>query len=533
MTATEGSPNVLLLLTDQERYDYTAPDGPPVETRAIDRLAAEGMRFTQAITPTSICSSARASLLTGQFPHAHGMVNNCHEADAIRSNLPTDVPTFSGALAAGGYDCTYTGKWHVGHDATPEAFGFRYLGGSDRHHDDIDEAFAHYREDHGAPLGSVEFEDAIYTAGDDGTFVAATTPVDVEHTRAYFLAQRTIEAIEAHASESDGDERESVDSDDGSASADADDERASATSDDEAADTGTGADGPADTPFETPFFHRADFYGPHHPYVIPEPYASMYDPDEIELPASFAETFAGKPRVHERYLEYRGVADFDRETWRRVIAAYRGFVSLVDDQIGRVLDALESAGLAEETVVVHTSDHGDFVGSHRQFNKGPLAYDDTYRIPLHVRWPGVVEPGSICDTPVHLHDLAPTFCEVGGVDVPETMQTASLVPLLTGEKSEWDRNARPESAFAGYAGDEFGLYTQRMVRTPRFKYVYNGPDIDECYDLAADPAELQNLIDHPGYAAQRARLIEELVDWMDRTDDPYREWVGESLSRRM
>ena len=509
MTVTDDPPNVLLLLTDQERYDHSAADGPPVETPSLDRLAAEGMRFTQAITPTSICSSARASLLTGQFPHTHGMVNNCHEADAIQANLPTNIPTFSGALAAGGYDCTYTGKWHVGHDATPEHFGFRYLGGSDRHHDDIDEAFAHYREHHGAPLGSIEFEDAIYTAGDDGTFVAATTPVDVEHTRAYFLAQRTIEAIETHAAAQDGDERPLTGGGPRDGNAGAGDDATTASSD-------------------GPFFHRADFYGPHHPYVIPEPYASMYDPDEIELPASFAETFDGKPRVHERYLHYRGVADFDRETWRRVIAAYRGFVSLVDDQIGRVLDALESAGLAEETVVVHASDHGDFVGGHRQFNKGPLAYDDTYRIPLHVRWPGVVEPGSTCAVPVHLHDLAPTFCEIGGVDVPETMQTESLVPVLTFD----GRGDRPASAFGGYAGDEFGLYTQRMVRTPRHKYVYNGPDIDEFYDLAADPAELQNLIDHPGYAARRERLVDELVAWMDRTDDPYRKWVGEALSRR-
>ena len=506
MTVTDDPPNVLLLLTDQERYDHSAADGPPVETPSLDRLAAEGMRFTQAITPTSICSSARASLLTGQFPHTHGMVNNCHEADAIQANLPTNIPTFSGALAAGGYDCTYTGKWHVGHDATPEHFGFRYLGGSDRHHDDIDEAFAHYREHHGAPLGSIEFEDAIYTAGDDGTFVAATTPVDVEHTRAYFLAQRTIEAIETHAAAQDGDERPLTGGGPRDGNAGAGDDATTASSD-------------------GPFFHRADFYGPHHPYVVPEPYASMYDPDDVEPWDTYAETFAGKPTAHEGYLSYRGVSAFDWDVWAEAVAKYWGFVTLIDHQVRRVLEALEDLGLAEETAVVHASDHGDFTGSHRQFNKGPLMYEETYHVPLQVRWPGVVDPGSTCEKLVHLHDLAPTFLELGDVPVPDDFHARSLQPLLEGESPpEW-----PTSIFAQYHGDEFGLYSQRMVRTERHKFVFNGPDVNELYDLETDPAELNNLIDHPDYEEVREELVRELIEWMHETDDPNRRWVPKTF----
>jgi arylsulfatase A-like enzyme len=484
MPDADGRPNVLFVLTDQERYDYSAPDGPAVETPTVDRLSSEGMRFERAVTPISICTSARASLLTGLFPHGHGMLNNSHEADAIRANLPTELPTFSELLAESGYELTYTGKWHVGDDQTPEDFGFSYLGGSDVHHDDIDEAFREYREQRGTPLEETELEDEIYTRGgeESGTFVAATTPVDVEDTRAYFLAERTIDAIEAHA----------------------EDDR------------------------EEPFFHRADFYGPHHPYVVPEPYASMYDPEDVERPDSYAETYDGKPRVHENFLHYRGVADFDWDTWAEAIAKYRGFVTMIDDQLERILESLEEHGLEEETAVVHASDHGDFVGSHRQFNKGPLMYDDTYRIPLQVRWPGVVDPGSVCEDPVHLHDLAATFLEMGGLEVPESFHSRSLVSLLEGEDSE----ERPDSVFAQYHGDEFGLYTQRMVRTGGYKYVYNGPDIDELYDLEADPAELQNLVDHPGYVDVRGAMRERLVDWMDRTDDPNRKWVPDVLRER-
>jgi arylsulfatase A-like enzyme len=488
MADADTRPNVLFVLTDQERYDCSAPDGPPVETPTIDRLSGEGVRFERAFTPISICSSARSSLLTGLFPHGHGMLNNCHEPDAIRANLPDDLPTFSEELVAAGYDLTYTGKWHAGRDRTPADFGFSYLGGSDKHHDDIDEAFREYREERGTPVGEADLEEEIYTGddprdGSDGTFVAAKTSVDVEETRAYFLAERTIDAIEDHVA---GDRN-------------------------------------------GPFFHRADFYGPHHPYVVPEPYASMYDPDEIEPPATYAETYDGKPKVHENYLAYRGVTGFDWELWAEAVAKYWGFVTLIDHQLERILETLEEAGLTDETVVIHTSDHGDFAGAHRQFNKGPLMYDDTYRIPLQIRWPGVTDGGSVCETPVHLHDLAATFLEIADVPRPDDFDSRSLVPLLENggdlpTDAEW-----ADSTFAQYHGDEFGLYTQRMVRTAQYKYVYNGPDIDELYDLEADPAELRNLIDHPAYESVRQEMRERLVDWMYETADPNRVWVTDVL----
>ncbi|SDK82405.1 sulfatase-like hydrolase/transferase [Natronorubrum texcoconense] len=496
----DSRPNVLFVLTDQERYDCSAPDGPPVETETMDRLSREGMHFSQAFTPISICTSARASLMTGRFPHDHGMLNNSHEADAIRPNLPAEMETFSEALVESGYECSYTGKWHVGRDQTPEDFGFSYLGGSDVHHDDIDDAFREHREERGVPPGEVDLEEELYTGSDprdasEGTLVAAKTPVDVEETRAHFLAERTIEAIEEHAEGG----------------------RSGASADTEGGNS------------DAPFFHRADFYGPHHPYVVPEPYASMYDPEAIEPPASYAETFEGKPRVHENYLHYRGADGFDWEHWAEATAKYWGFVTLIDDQLERILEALEGYGLAEETAVVHAADHGDFVGGHRQFNKGPLMYDDTYRIPLQVRWPGVVEPGTVCEVPVHLHDLAATFLEMGDVAVPESFDSRSLVPLLESGGDPDVVPGWPDSTFAQYHGDEFGLYTQRMVRTRQFKYVYNGPDIDELYDLEGDPAELQNLIDHPEYDEVRRKMRERLIEWMKKTDDTNQGWVPDVL----
>ena len=472
-------PNVLLLLTDQERADLVAPEGLPVETPNIDRLRREGMWFDAAYTPTSICTSARASLLTGLYPHAHGLLNNSHEADAIRTDLPAELPTLGELLAEGGYTNTYLGKWHVSNNHTPGDFGFRYFGGSDYHHDNFEVAFEHYRESQGIRVPEVDVEDRIYTgSGDDGTLVAGTDPVPVEASRPYFLAERTINALERWT---DGDRQ--------------------------------------------PCFHRTDFLGPHHPYVVPEPYASMYDPDDIEPWGNYAETFDGKPRAHEQYLHYRGVGDFDWETWAEAVGKYCGFMTLIDDQIGRILDALDDLGLAEETAVVHTADHGDLAGSHRLFNKGPMMYEETYRIPLVVRWPGTVEPGSRSEAFVRLQDLMPTFLEWADVDVPAGLHARSIQPLLRGEApDDW-----PDSVYAQYHGDEFGLYSQRMVRTDRYKFVYNGPDRNELYDLDADPHELQNLVDHPAYGSVRSEMARRLIEWMDAVDDSLRQWVPETL----
>ena len=477
MTRDDPRPNVLLLMTDQERHDLVGDGGLPVSTPNLERLRESGVSFERTYTPIGICSSARASLLTGRYPHAHGVLNNVHEADAVRANLPADVTTFSERLQVAGYTNTYLGKWHVGRDRGPDDFGFQYLGGSDQYHDEaLASDFSSYQREVGVDPDGVSVEDPVHASfGDDRFLVAGRSPVPTEATRPYYLAERTIEWLE------------------------------------------TAAD-------EAPFFHRTDFLGPHPPYVVPDPYASMYDPADLEPWPSFAETFADKPRVHENYVTYRGVDSFDWEDWAKVVAKYMGFVTLIDEQVGRILDKLEDVGLAEDTLVVHASDHGDFIGSHRQFNKGPLMYEDTYRVPLAVAGPGVADAGRTCEELVSLVDLMPTFLETADEPVPEAVHGRSLRPLLEGEDPEWRR-----SVFAEYHGDEFGLYSQRMVRTDRFKFVYNAPDVDELYDLQADPAELHNLVDHPHYREVRRRLERSLLEWMDRTDDQLYRWTAKHL----
>ncbi len=471
-----SKPNILLLLTDQERYDASAPDGLDIETPNLDRLRTAGMQFTRAYTPISICSSARGSLLSGLYPHNHGMLNNCHEPDAVRQDFPEDIPTFGQILNRCGYTNSYAGKWHVGRDQTPADFGFEYVGGGDGSHDDEDEEFHAYQRELGVDPNEVDLKEPVYTSNEDPILLAATTPIPPEATRTHYLVTKTIKRLKRNANRNE------------------------------------------------PFFHRTDFVGPHHPYVVPEPYASMYDPAEIEPWESFTETFEDKPRVHEKYLEYRGVDHLTWDDWSKIVAKYFGFVTFIDDQIGRILDVVDDLDLGE-TVIFKTADHGDFTGSHRQFNKGPMMYEETYRIPLIVRWPNRVEPGTTCEAFVRLLDLMPTFLDIADVSPPESIDGRSLTPLLEGKPpDDW-----PDDVFAQYHGDEFGLYSQRMLRTDRFKFVYNAPDVNELYDLEADPHELHNLANHPEYQSVRDDLERRLLEWMKETNDVIAPWSKKVL----
>lgn len=471
------SPNVLLIVTDQERYDVTAPSGLPVETPAIDRLANEGMHFERANTPISICSSARASLLTGLYPHNHGMLNNCHEPNAILEDLPPEIPTFSGLLADNGYDVSYVGKWHVGRNQRPEVFGFDHYQGGDS--EELDDTFDDYQYSLGVDPDNIELQETVYAGDDDeSTLMAATTPIPVEATLSRYYADLTIDRL-----------------------------RGVATGD-------------------RPFFHRLDFPGPHFPYVVPEPYAGRYDPAAIDPWLSYAETFDGKPHIHEHHTMARGVEGWDWDRWSEIVSKYFGYVSLIDSEIGRVLDAVEELGLANETVVVHTTDHGDFTGGHRQFNKGPLMYEETYHIPLQVRWPGVVKPGTSSEALVNLLDLMPTFLEIAGIDQPEGIDGHSICPQLNGANA-----SGRDAIFAEFHGDEFGLYSQRMVRTDEHKFVYNTFGVNELYDLEDDPGELHNRINHPEYRDVNRQLRRYLLDLMDDTDDPLYPRVKRILDR--
>jgi arylsulfatase A-like enzyme len=463
-------PNIVMVVADQERSDVLGCYGSRIcRTPNLDRLAAEGVRFETCLAPTAICSPSRASLLTGRYPHGHGILNNTHEADALRLELPEGMPTYSQLLHDAGYRLGYVGKWHVGRYG-PRHHGFDDLGSVPE-----DAAAEIDQESIGADTEAIDPIYAHYPRG--RLLVAGIDPRPPDATESHADASAAIELLERYAA------------------------------------------------LEQPFFMRLDFEGPHHPYLPPQPYADLYDPAAIPPWPNFDEDASRKPAAQARLLEQRGVVGWTWADWAPVVARYFGFETFIDAEIGRVLDALEGLSLSESTVVIHTADHGDMTGSHGgQFNKGPLGYDEIYRIPLIARGPGI-EAGGVRRAPVASLALMPTILELAGVPIPDGLHAESLVPRLRDTAADPDDDA----AFAEYHGEEWGLYSMRIARTRDAKYVYAPHGTDELYDLTNDPHERQNVAAEPANADLLAQMRDRLRDWMVRTDDPLALWASRVL----
>jgi arylsulfatase A-like enzyme len=267
---------------------------------------------------------------------------------------------------------------------------------------------------------------------------------------------------------------------------------------------------------EAPFFIRWDPSEPHLPNVVPEPYASLYAPARIPPWPSYPDPLIGKPYIQAQQRRTWGIDGWTWEDWAPIVGRYLGEITLLDAQVGRILDALDRLEMAAETLVVYTVDHGDLCGAHGMIDKHMVLYDDVTHVPLLMRWPGRIAAGSQCAAFVaHSIDLASTICAAAGVPIPPTFRGQSLLPLMAGGQE----NGRAD-IFSMYHGNQFGLYSQRMVRDRRWKYVWNATAEDELYDLAADPGEVRNLAAMPAYGGELARLRARLVSWMEETRDP-------------
>ncbi|MEU8354100.1 sulfatase/phosphatase domain-containing protein, partial [Streptomyces sp. NPDC048845] len=242
-----------------------------------------------------------------------------------------------------------------------------------------------------------------------------------------------------------------------------------------------------------------------------------YDPDLVELPASIAETFEGKPPVQRNYSRHWTFDTIPIEVTRKLIAVYWGYVTLIDEQIGRILDKLDELGLSDDTSVFFTADHGEFTGAHRLHDKGPAMYEDIYRIPGIVRIPGSAP--QVRNELVSLTDCTATILDLAGCDTAPAVDSRSLVPLVRGEHPDW-----PTDLVAEFHGHHFP-YPQRMIRDDRHKLVVNPESVNELYDLAEDPHELHNRYPHPEYAPVRGRLMRRLYDLLRERGDNFYHWM--------
>lgn len=220
-----------------------------------------------------------------------------------------------------------------------------------------------------------------------------------------------------------------------------------------------------------------------------------------------------------------GFEDLSIDDLRRYIAAYHGWVTFIDDQVGLLLDRLEEHGVAEDTLVVFTSDHGSFLTAHKMHDKGPAMYEDIYNVPLIAS--GLGESDPVEDRFVSLLDLAPTFLDIAGTPVPSTYDGRSLCELYADSPNAEDWREYITAEFHGH----FFEYEQRMIRKGSYKLVLNQFDTPEFYDLSIDPNELNNRIDDPPYGSVIEELSHDLINHLAADDDPFVQLPRTKLSK--
>ncbi|NED99563.1 sulfatase-like hydrolase/transferase [Phytoactinopolyspora halotolerans] len=472
-TARTTRPNILLICTDQQRFSALAAyDNPEIHTPHLDRLAGDGVLFENCYVQNPVCGPSRASLMTGRYVHAHG-----EWANGVA--LPAHERLFTRELADAGYDCGLVGKLHLA------------ACHSGRTEQRLDDGFRVFRWAHDPYKGSSENAYHRWLKASRPDLYQAALDPDSPVT---FDAMPT----EAHYSRWIG--NETIDY------------------------LRSGRDKDA------PFCFIANFFDPHHGFGAPKEYLDRYDPDALSRPVTTPGELNGKPEIYTEASEKsyaghaKGFTEYSADELQQTKAAYYAMVSLVDDEVGRILQALDDEGLTDDTVVIFTSDHGEMLGDHQLMLKGPMMYEEAVRVPLLIRWPGTIPAGRRCADLVQWIDIAPTLFEAAGLATSRAHQGDSLLPVATGTGG-WQRDwALCEHRNSSHPYDP-PVHTT-MLRHDRWKIVVHHGDpatsrrrTGELYDLSADPHELRNLWDHPAHAATRTSLQERLLDVLVATED--------------
>ena len=466
------TPNILFICTDQQRYDALGCYGNThIQTPTIDKLAEDGVLFEQCYVQNPVCAPSRASLVTGQYVSNHGLWGN-------GVSLPRHQPLFSRALADSGYSCGMVGKMHLAscfdgrtEERLDDGYDF-YCWAHDTSHRSPENDYHRW-------LGEKYPDIHEQFVADETQVPNRPNAIDAIPTEAHYsrwASERAIEFLDQHGGDED------------------------------------------------PFFLWVNFYDPHHPFIAPQEYLDRYDPDSVPDPVGFEGELASKPPVQRQISEEnhanqaRGYTSYQGDDVKRIIAAYYAMVSLVDDETKRILDRLESLGLTDDTIVIFTSDHGEMLGDHQLLLKGPMLYDCAVRVPLIMRWPGMLPAGERRSEIVQWIDLTSTFTDLAGLEPMPTAQGASLMPLARGDEGAESRGWALCEYFD--SGRSFGVPVfLTMLRTGDHKLiVQHGPPATprertgEFYDMAADPDELENLWDDPGSADVRIELERMLFD---------------------
>ncbi|NIP17078.1 MAG: sulfatase-like hydrolase/transferase [Xanthomonadales bacterium] len=494
LAARAGEPvNLLVIMTDQQRYDALSAAGNTVlKTPNMDRIANEGVMFESAYTPVPVCSPARTSVLTGQSVDTTGIDRNqyVYDPEAFRGG-----PSFDMILSEAGYKTAYYGKWH-----SPQALAARY---------DNSEDYPVTATSGAAGMGTsmiALYRDYLAAAG-----IPAADPADLPegqlvdtYSRRAYLPSPMDTRYGLSAAEIAEMEEPAQGHIHGTLLIDT---KYSIT----AMEAG-GVLEAIDRFRDEPFSLTVSFHFPHPPFTPAEPYASMYDPAAMPLPPSFAHAMQNSPYTNAN-VRYSGPQYDDPEKVRQFIATYYGLVKEIDDWVGKILDRLDEHGLAGNTLVVFTSDHGEMLGSHGMSAKN-IFYDESVRVPLLMRLPGRIAAGTRIGDPVSTRDIFPTVLDYLGRPPVEGIDSESLRGVIEGRETR---------DFAVAEWREMRSVPTYMVRSGDWKLLISKiPDagsVDALYNLADDPFEMKNLLFEgmpEAHARVAADLKNKLIGWLEK-----------------
>ncbi len=443
-SAAPQPPNIVFIMTDDHAAHAISSYGSKlIKTPHLDRLAREGMRFDNAFVTNSICTPSRAVILSGKYSHLNGV--------PVFNHIDNSQPLVSKYLQAAGYHTGMIGKWHLGgnnpqrpNDGSPTGFDYWNI----------------------LPGQGAYFDPVMIEMGQRKKLTGYATDI-ITDLSMDFIKQR-----------------------------------------------------PTDKPFFLMYHHKA----PHRNWQPAEKYRKQYENYEPPIPATFDDDYKGKSDASKQATMHidvdlndsdlkmkppAGLSGAALKKWKftRYMQDYLACVQSVDDNIGRFLNFLDQSGLAENTIVIYTSDQGFFLGEHNFFDKR-FMYEESLRTPFIIRWPKRIKAGSVNKSMILNLDFAPTFLAAAGAKVPADMQGRSILPLLTGKTpKDW----RTSMYYRYYHPGHHNVAAHYGVRTARYKLIYfNKLDQWELYDLQKDPGEMRNLYSDPSHTKTLESLKKEL-----------------------
>jgi arylsulfatase A-like enzyme len=461
------SPNILLIVTDQQRADTLACYGNTfVQAPNLNRLASESVVIANAYCTQPVCTPSRASIFTGLWPHTHGCISN---NIALRPDTKTVAEWIGDS-----YHCAYHGKWHLGDELRAQHGFEEWVSIEDgiyrKHYSDPADLarrsdYHHFLIENGFPPDATAKDGAK-------AFSRETSAVMGERfTKASFLGERAGRYLREYQQ-------------------------------------------------ERPFFLTVSFLEPHPPHF--GPLNHLYDPAEIPVGPAFAESPGddAPAMLLRKVREFvaHGCRDFparDASDWRRIRANYYGLVTLVDRAVGRILEALEASGHAEDTLIVFTSDHGEMGGDHA-LGKKDVMYEEAVRIPLLFRLPGKGREHRMVEGRMSLVDLAPTLLDFAGGETPGAMQGSSRRAVVEGRET-----LAGNDVFIDW--DSLEEYVHRpwrsIISAEGWKLNLCRDDRGELYDLKTDPYERRSLYSESDQRDRIRELTDRLRRWQQETND--------------